>query len=122
MIFSDAGRVFVDFKDGKLIRRKQYLELSEDTQTLLARMLEQDSSQRIPSVDAVLSEINALIDDKATTLSQREDDVFYGRDVKVSGRAKSGSHAISGFAAGYVSGFECVLSQRRNFGGTSQII
>lgn len=71
-----------DFKDGKLIRRKQYLELSEDTQTLLARMLEQDSSQRIPSVDAVLSEINALIDDKATTLSQREDDVFYGRDVK----------------------------------------
>ncbi len=72
-----------DYKDGKLIRRKQYLELPEDAQTLLARMLELDTNQRIPSVDAVLSEINALVDDKATAISRiDDDDIFAGREVK----------------------------------------
>lgn len=58
------------FKDGRLIKSQRFVDQDTDLQALIGRMLARDKEDRIPTVEAVLSELLPLLDEKKTLIKE----------------------------------------------------
>lgn len=65
-----------DFKDGRLIKSKFFVEQPVEVQRLVERMLSKDKHMRPQSAEAVASELLPLIKEDKTVIKEKEDDAI----------------------------------------------